>query len=92
MARYTQKQVDAVLDIMRNPPFVCIGTEQGPYHYAVMENRKAPEIYDADISLDAMSTLFREKFEDKKTALFCRDVKNAEAIIKAIYDAEPRTK
>lgn len=81
-----KKQIDAVLDIMENPPFVCIGTGNGQYPYAVMEQTKAPELCVNDAQIDAMTTYYHEQFRDKRTAIFCRNTKNAEALVNAVMD------
>ncbi len=77
-----ERRIDAIIDHIREPAFRCYEVPGAIFIVEESITRtKAPYVGEKTSMTD---TFYREKFSDKKLALFVRDRKNAEALMNAI--------
>lgn len=83
MTSKRKQKIETVLDELFHPTFQVIEYNYSEYRYAVVETPKLNAMPD-DKSPVTMTRIFREEFHDKSTAVFCANMKRAEAILAAL--------
>jgi hypothetical protein len=87
MTSTRKSQIAMILDELENPTFKVIdySDRYTEFRFSVVETpRLLMSPSDDNGNVTTLSTFFRTEFRDKSTAVFCANMKRAEAILAAI--------